>query len=177
MTNCNPHTGIRYGVIAFNSLADWCSDDLFYGSGAVNLSDEEAVTDIKATCAQEVQWEIDDGKHDVADEPDFDFDDEVQRRVEQALESLQIDEPIIEGECDGVKYHISWLGGAPMLWVVEGPTGNASRLCSPCVPNAADLDSGFVLETEFFDESTTMDINDFTYPCYCVPRDWLRKED
>jgi hypothetical protein len=94
--------------------------------------------------------------------------------VESTECDFNIDEPIIEGECDGVKYRISWLGGAPLLWVLEGPLGFANRLCSPCVPNAAELDSGF--------EPTDLTLDEIHrdhdgYLCYVVPADWLRKED
>lgn len=80
----------------------------------------------------------------------------------------EIDEPHIVGERDGVTYQITWLGGVALLWVLDGPTGLADRLCSPCVPNAADLDSGFVFEEE-------RDGIDDGWPCYVVPRNWLAK--
>lgn len=171
MPNTNPHTGIRYGVISFNALADWCNEDLFYGQHAQDLSHQQALQDIKAEVTAEVRQEVEDGLHSSADEPDFDFEAEVERRVEQAVQNLDISEPHIAGELDGVKYEISWLGGAPLVWVFEGPLGLAQRLCSPCCPNAADLDSGFVLEGEATPEQQDQD-----YLCYVVPKAWLREE-
>jgi hypothetical protein len=38
------------------------------------------------------------------------------------------------------KLMLSYLGGAPLLWVLEGPVTISSVLCSPCVPGAVDLD-------------------------------------
>jgi hypothetical protein len=183
MPNYNPDTGLPYGVISCHSLADWCLEDLFYGPGARNLSEEQAYADAKAEIERELRWEIDDGKHSAADEPDFDFEDEVEHRLEQAMQNgCEIEEPVIEGECDGVKYRISWLGGAPLLWSFSGPEGNARCLCSPCVPGAADLDSGFVLDSELEGgpEWAEIGVSEFDhdngFPCHCVPRGWLDKE-
>lgn len=39
------------------------------------------------------------------------------------------------------KYLLSHLGGAPLIWVVESPYVTYCRTCSPCVPNAGDLDN------------------------------------
>jgi hypothetical protein len=46
-------------------------------------------------------------------------------------------------EFHGQPFHlmISYLGGAPLLWVLEGPVITKAKLCSPCVPGAIDLDS------------------------------------
>lgn len=98
-----------------------------------------------------------------------------------STEGLEIAEPTIEGEHEGVKYRIAWLGGAPLLWVLDGPLGYCDRLCSPCVPNAADLDSGFIGQTR---EATPARYHDRILQtlqegslCYVVPPDWPRKED
>lgn len=40
-----------------------------------------------------------------------------------------------------VKYHVGWLGGAPLIWVIVSPWVIGCRKCSPCVPNAGDLDA------------------------------------
>lgn len=50
------------------------------------------------------------------------------------------DEPIHEGEMDGVKYRTSWLGGALHVWVFESPVTGNYQECSPCVPGAGNLD-------------------------------------
>lgn len=191
MVNCGPD-GVRYGVISFNALKDWCNEDLFYGNQARDLSWEAAVEELRAEArasydnyleqahiaAAEVDHGMGEEDHSKFlakwfDEQavEFDEDDFVSDYMERKGQDVQIDEPVIEGELDGVKYRISWLGGAPLLWVLEGPLGFAERLCSPCVPNAADLDSGFILEGEFNDAQHGQD-----YPCYAVPKEWLRDE-
>jgi hypothetical protein len=39
-------------------------------------------------------------------------------------------------------YELSYLGGAPLIWVTKSPFVTYCRTCSPCVPNAGDLDNG-----------------------------------
>ena len=94
--------------------------------------------------------------------------------VEQELESFSdqypCDDSCIEGVYEGVTYAISSLGGAGLLWSYDGPQGYVDRLCSPCVPGAADLDSGFTLMSEEFDH------NEGGFIAHCIPRDWLAKE-
>jgi hypothetical protein len=198
--NVNPETGIRYGVIAFDSLAEWCYEELWYGAGATNVSEEEAAEEGRMEARQKWESHLEEAEIAATEvDPHMSEDDRAQyindwfyrmgiesdmelfieREMDHFFDCCQIDEPVIEGECDGVKYHISWLGGAPLLWVNEGPVGVANRLCSPCVPNAADLDGGFVLESEATAEASdeVLEAYEHGYPCYCVPRDWLRKED
>jgi hypothetical protein len=191
MQNINPHTGIRYGVISFNSLQPWCSDDLFYGAQAKDISWQQAIEELVAEAKREYDdlleecdtamaevdhWMSDREKEKFTErffserEARMDRDEFVEERVERRREHLDISEPGIEGTLDGVSYRISWLGGAPLLWVLEGPLGFANRLCSPCVPNAADLDGGF--------EPTSIPLADIHrdhdgYLCYVVPQSWL----
>jgi len=145
MPNYNPATGVPYGVIACQSLDAELVDELWYTHGT-DLSYEEAVRELR----NEVNAEVEAGELD-----EDDFDSELDLRVER----IQIDEPTIEGVYEGVHYHISWLGGAPLLWVFESPHINPHAQCSPCVPGAGDLDSeGDVL-------------------CYDVPDDWRHHDN
>jgi hypothetical protein len=62
-----------------------------------------------------------------------------------SLNEVDIDEPSYsyttgEGEDEEV-YHTSFLGGAPLIWVIKSPHVTRARPCSPCVPNAGDLDN------------------------------------
>jgi hypothetical protein len=211
--NVNPTTGIRYGVIALGSLDDdLANEDLWYGPGAKNLSEEAAAEELRKELRQRYEdaRELAEGSYENAVEMRGIEDNEENRRdyisehleeqlktpnvdsaedyVEWAYErecDFQIDEPEIEGEYDGVKYRIRWLGGAPLLWVIEGPIGYANRLCSPCVPNAADLDGGFNLadcEPEQLEDvaarwNRERQCSEKIYGCYVVPEDWLRQEN
>lgn len=133
MFNVNPETGIRYGMIACNNLEPELLDALWYVYGK-DLSYEEALNELKAEVRREVEFEQEDGFYI------DDVEDEINDRVESRAEWIQIDEPTIEGQHEGVKYRITWLGGAPMLWVFESPITGEFVLCSPCVPNCCDLD-------------------------------------
>jgi hypothetical protein len=195
MTNTNPQTGIRYGVIACNSLDQDVVNDLFYGSGATDVSYEAAYEEAKAEAQREYaslleeaaiaaaesgadreadydpdefieDWFADNG-HDI-DEEQF-----VQDKLEAFSDMCQIDEPHITGTCDGVTYQITWLGGAPLLWVLEGPLGFVERLCSPCIPGAGDMDSSFE-PTDLKPDQVPVHWDG--YLCYVVPRDWLADE-
>jgi len=161
MTNTNPATGIRYGVIAGNSLDATVFDDLFYSG--TNISEQEALDSLR----EEISIEAAERGFDDEDDRDNWFEGEYEVRSSY----LEIEEPTIEGEKDGVKYRISWLGGAPLLWVLEGPVGECYRLCSLCVPNAGDLDSGFKAG-QFLHNRPPQTF----YECYVVPCDWLRSK-
>ena len=43
LSNVNPETGIRYGIVSLNSLADWVSDEFF--QNGVNDSFESALAE------------------------------------------------------------------------------------------------------------------------------------
>lgn len=53
----------------------------------------------------------------------------------------EIDEPIYDYESGGFVYHLSYMGGAPMIWVYSGPYATYCQTCSPCCPNAGDNDN------------------------------------
>lgn len=184
MNNVNPDTMIRYGVISCNSLNPDLVDELMHGPDAVDLDyqfayaeakrEAESALDLATEEAQIVASEIDPNMYETdremfienyLDQKGFGWD-YVEQQLERWSDMYQSEEPTIEGEYDGVTYRISWLGGAPLLWVLEGPTGFADRLCSPCVPNAADLDRGFSDEK----------VDNCQHECYVVPQDWLAKE-
>jgi hypothetical protein len=47
----------------------------------------------------------------------------------------------LDSEHGPVKLILTTLGGAPLLYVIESPYVMACRGCSPCVPNAGDLNA------------------------------------
>lgn len=186
MTNTNPTTGIRYGVIAFNNLDPDLGQELWYTYGkdlTYEAACEELLAEIERNAdniEDEVRIAIAESDPALIGDEDYeegrvllryealgydDREDYIQSKFEDTAQNFHIDEPVIEGEYEGVKYRIDWLGGAPLLWVFEGPVGRCNSLCSPCVPNAGDLDSGFI-----------DDEMEAGYECYVVPRDWLRAD-
>lgn len=141
MPNYNPDTGIPYGTIYLHHLDSDVANDLFYKGE--NISEKNALEELRA----EVNCAVEAGE---IDEDDFDAE------LDHRAENLHIEEPTIEGECEGVKYMISWLGGAPLLWVFSSPYTGAYAQCSPCVPGAGDLETP----------------DEYGVICYDVPPDW-----
>lgn len=166
MLNTHPDTGVRFGVIALNNLDSDLASDLLWGPQAKDLSYKAAYDEAQCQAAGQADEEAGE-RGFVHGSQDWDayVEDRTDELMDQFSETYHCEEPLIEGEYGGVEYRISWLGGAPLLWVIEGPIGTARSLCSPCVPNAADLDSDFSLGT------------DLDYECYVVPRDWLAKTE
>lgn len=209
IVNTNPSTGIRHGLINASTLNSDVLDELWRGDGAVNISERDALEELRreATTRYEAAVQSAENMYIAGQQPWEDFlSEHVERhlRLHHSLPEnrhiacdtaeeyadwvteqecdFNIDEPIIEGTYEGVKYRISWLGGAPILRIIEGPLGYARELCSPCVPNAANLDGGYVLERELDLECLhdTLDRWDYKkgrnetwYGCYVVPEDWL----
>ena len=136
--NVNELTGIRYGIISANSLDGELVHDLLYYEGE-DLSWREVEEEIKIAMREEG-----------VTEEDWD------RTLDDRLSDVYIDEPIVEGECEGVKYRTSWLGGALHFWIFESPRIGLYSECSPCCPNAGNLDSP----------------NDDGVECYDVPKGW-----
>lgn len=133
-TNTNPKTGVRYTVYSLNRLNPDLAHNLMYGTQATNLTYEAWEENTRKDCEIE------------ASELGFvpgssDWEDFIDSRLEDASESYTVDEEDFEGEYEGVKYGISWLGGAPLLWVFESPFKGTFDLCSPCVPNACNGDN------------------------------------
>lgn len=139
MANVNPETGIRYGVASLNNLADWVFDEFFYHG--TNVSYEKALEEFKKDVLKRAM--------SVSDEEIQRFSDEYQG--EEECYTL---------ERDGLKLGLSYLGGAPLVWVYESPFTTYARECSPCVPNAGDLDNQ--------DESGVQ--------CYTLPPEWFNND-
>lgn len=178
--NTNPDTGIAYGVIAVQSLDDDVGQELWYGSQARDLSYEAAIEELKAEVEREAESHLDNircalaergGYTDREYEAAFEEEEEqafdgmsaeewVESQIEHRQESIQIEEPTIEGTYEGVTYRIDWLGGAPLLWVFKSPHVTLARPCSPCVPGAGDLDN----------------VDERGIAAYDVPADWRRTE-
>lgn len=178
--NINPDTGIAYGYISANQMDPDTVQWLLYDAGT-DLSYEEALSDIRfdaERAADEIEEECRIALEEAGGLTPDEFDSFLERDIEAAYdqrgyahrehfveefveresEGIQIDEPIIEGECEGVKYRTSWLGGALHFFIFESPVIAKCRPCSPCVPNAGEQGS------------------EGDYEAYGVPEGWLSKE-
>lgn len=127
--------GIRYTMYRLDQIDSDLVDTLLYQKGK-DLSYEDAVAGERAR--QQAAWEDEcESLSAAAQEAGTDcvLDD-----FEPDLDGFEpcIDEPVIEGEHEGVHYRTTWLGGAQMLWVFKSPILGHFALCSPCVPGACD---------------------------------------
>ena len=133
LTNINTETGIRYGYISADSLDPDLVHTLMHEEGK-DLAYEEYMEALEKKYGD-------------------DFDEC------RASDDYYCDEPVIHGEHEGVKYISSWLGGALHFFITESPVVARCVLCSPCVPNAGDLDTPGDVMT------------------YSVHNDWRREEN
>ena len=137
LPNINPQTGIRYGVVALHSLAEWVYDEFFYHGR--NITQEAIEQEAIAT---------------------GDLDPEDEQAVQDFWDGYAVEEEEFELERDGLKLLLSYLGGAPLVWVCESPVTTHARPCSPCVPGAGNLDS----------------LDPDGVECYTLPSEWFNTE-
>jgi len=193
MNNVNPVTGIRYGVIACNSLDSDLVEELMHGVGAVDMTYQDAYEEAKKEAGARFDQETEEAGI-AADEAEYgmsaqerdtfierfldekldgvtDRDEFIENALEQFSDIFRGEEPHIVGIYNeptfgDIHYQIVWLGGSPILMVLVGPVGTVKSLCSPCIPNAGDLDSGYFVNGDDAYGNTE-------WICYAVPRTWL----
>lgn len=131
--NFNEELGLPYGVLAANSGSErvrwlaqeiWeCGDDLEY---------------------QRFVEALRQNFRDALSEFDLDGDSNlIERLVDTVTDRAPYESneaPYFYGDDDG-KYLIQYLGGAPLIWVLESKWRARCSPCSLCVPGAGDLDS------------------------------------
>lgn len=149
MTNINPETGVRYGIISAQALDPevvhnmQCEGrDVHYENAKSDLSDA-----VRAAARDYLSERA--------------VDDLVDSACELMSDNFEDDEPVHEFFIDGVRGSTTWLGGALLVWVFESPVITKAKLCSPCVPNAGDLDNR----------------NEDGWTCYDVPADWRKNKE
>ncbi len=150
IANINPETGIAYGYISANALEHDVVCALI--DGGVDAHADAAF----AAWLKEKISQIQAANEDISDE---DAKAHAENLSHEFWDEYRNDEPIAEGEYEGVKYCSSWLGGALNFFIFASPvTTTKARLASPCVPNAGILD--------------TLDGN---VTAYDVPAEWRRE--
>lgn len=174
MFNCNLETGVPCGVT--NNIPDWLWEEIdqwLPGDWEEIQADLawEVFKENRESLTQEMVDEFDLGDDVRLDEVgDFLSDENIVEFVEEmfpdewqdVLENFDDSELRKSGKVEGVKLSLSYLGGAPLLWVIESPRLVWCRPCSPCVPGAGDLDSP---EEE-----------GFGVQCYGLPKDWYKSD-
>jgi len=151
--NVNLKTGIRYGVIQGNSVPI-LMEKIFD-----NGTDESYA-----------RWRLDKIQAVKAALKELESDDSDSKLDRIALETFDAMEWGNSYNCDesdysyedrqGNQFLLGYLGGAPLIWCIKtSAIVRVKALCSPCVPNAGDLDSGIV-----DDENG--------YECYGLPENY-----
>ncbi len=134
--------GIAYGVVSLNSLQEWVFDEFLMGGENTSES------------AEIEEWEHDNLHASESERDEF-------------IDSLEIDEATYSLEIDGMKLALGWLGGAALIWVFDSPHTTMAPVCSPCVPNAGDLDN----------KSSGAVSSGGSTLCFNLPADWYAPEN
>ena len=129
--NMNPSTGYRYGIISADSLDPEIINEIqMHG---IDLIYEENKKDLKAAVLSACE--------------DYMSKSDAEDLADEACERMEYlnDEPIhsFNIECPGygrVIGQTTWLGGALLVWIFDSPFVLPYAVCSPCVPNAGNLD-------------------------------------
>lgn len=145
VTNVNPVTGVRYGIISANSLDFDLVCDL--QSAGNDLHWEARLAEIRLEVDEAVE------RGEVSEE---DADETYDLRVEKEGDAWTDEEPEHEFYVEGVRGQTVWLGGGLLIWIFASPWKTKANLCGPCVPGCGDLDS----------------LNPDGYECYDVPPTW-----
>lgn len=179
-TNVNPETGIRYGVIDARKVP-YLDEEIRSNGDSITYQNyrKEVVNQIRYALTEEdgdLKAVFDDyymsdrAQEEILEsvsEHQCDWsEEEIEEISEHVMEALndsgstEFDQEEYEYETETEKYLLSYLGGAPMIWAMKTPFLTKARLCSPCVPNAGDLDSP----------------DPDGYTCYAVEPDWFDSE-
>lgn len=166
MSNVNAETGIRYGVIDARYCMEFYNDICTNGDSITyrNWKEEMISAILSGICgaldmSPTREERLSGNLRDIA-ENTFDAlaDDGV-------FDDTSFEEEEYEYEENGNQYLLSYLGGAPLIWAIKTSNiVNVQSLCSPCVPNAGDLNSGLVSSGE-------------GYECYGLPEDCFTDEE
>jgi hypothetical protein len=175
-TNVNPESGIRYGVISANNVP-WLEEKIF--NNGESISYREAVKELRSRIERFIDepeslreillhdyylttYSVDDVLQLIAE---YDQDEYTEETIDGVMDlileeiNLEFDEEIREYHTDEEHYIMDWLGGAQMIWALKSPVLTKVNLCSPCVPNAGNLE----------------DPNEEGYECYAVEPDYFDK--
>lgn len=178
--NINTETGIRYGVInAYN--ARWLAGEIYdYGENLTYQQyEEEKIKEISSILESKDISALEAFIQENCFTYDMDVETEAKEILEEELDAesvfdrLGLNEQFGEyNECeygyedsDGNQFLLGYLGGSTLIWCIKtNRIVYVRSLCSPCVPNAGDLDSGLTDEHN-------------GYACYGVPTQYLENEE
>lgn len=171
MANRHPVTGVRYTIYHINNdLHPEVWDDIYQGT---NMSERAMLDDMEMRVRKALEELPDEvlaylNLESVAEEL---MDTALVNGMQDTIYCN--DEPTYEGETEGIRWVVTWLGGAPHLTVLESPYYGVGRECSPCVPNAL---CSSTITAIFSDEDAAgchASVAGAVYG-YALPTTWLR---
>ena len=141
--NINSETGIHFGAISGNSLdcdVLWALQDK-----AFSLEYEAALCEHLKQLLWDVQTLVI-GDHLTSDQlvelcEENNIDPDIDPDIDHFADLFYCEEPSGTVNHEGLIVTFSWLGGAPLIIVNKSPFITFANPCSPCVPNAGDLDN------------------------------------
>lgn len=135
--NTHPRTGVQYGYISANALDSEVVNALMYETGT-DLSYREALVNL----ANRLSLQVDHFKYEQHKEAEEWLANNHDDIFDRWMQEYEDSEPIVKGTYEGVEYLSSWLGGALNFFILYSPyITERARQASPCVPNAAILDT------------------------------------
>lgn len=153
LPNIDPQTNIPYGVINGQSVPDLLDDILIHGT---NLTYQYQQNELRDSIRSAIDYAS------LPERVRCRVDEEVDHLVEEVMEARNLDvcgtEDEYEYEEANTRLWLTYLGGAPLIYVLRSPFVIGTRPCSPCVPNAGDLDN--------------LDAQDGIL-CYSLPPEWM----
>jgi hypothetical protein len=159
VTNCHPETGIPFGVISAQNV-HWLHEEIIQNGESVDWREfldetdrligtflanaDESAKDFFDDCIYD-ETAIANFQSEVDEIEDWDFlEDNILEELRDTLiedACLEFQEEEYEYAKDGEHYSLSFLGGAPLIWVHQSPVLVPARQCSPCCPGAVDLNN------------------------------------
>jgi hypothetical protein len=134
IANTHTETGIRYGVINANNISGDVLNDIM--SNGVDLHYADGLEEVKADAGRE--WDMMDEDERAEADAD-DRDEHIENAIEGFNDSYESSDAPYEFDMEGVKGLYSTYSNTLMIF--ESPVIVKATLCSPCYPNAGDLDS------------------------------------
>ena len=136
--NVHEKTGIPYGVVNGNSVMDLMDEITAQGD---DLSYAAFKSDLEARVAGAIRGVVENHCGDSAEiVGGIDCAEIVESLLDSGLH-VELEECEYTYTNGATKYRLGWLGGAPLIWILESEFVAYSPVCSPCVPNAGDLDN------------------------------------
>jgi hypothetical protein len=152
LANVDPETGISYGVISLNSIDSYTLEDIY--QNGEDLSYKAA--------REEAEKEFSMLKYNPDGTP-LD-DDYLESAMQEWDEAYQNDNDAYLYTSEGITVQTS--GDGSTLWVFKSPYTRLVSQCSPCVPNAGDLNT----------ETAKWNSQGAPVNAYDLPQTWLRND-